>query len=72
MPSAHTNPFFILVGDKPIRASRQSAQWCLTGVDQCWKMKQNTYRPNEKKQAEEDYEAARVAYRKILAESDKP
>ncbi len=29
MPSAHTNPVFILVNDRPIRANRQSAEWCL-------------------------------------------
>ena len=28
--SAHTNPIFIPVGGRPIRASRKSAEWCLT------------------------------------------
>src|SRR6185437_11598880 len=27
--SSHTNPVFVMVAGKPIRASRQSAQWCL-------------------------------------------
>ena len=35
IPSAHTNPVFVIVGDQPIRASRRSAEWCLRGVDQC-------------------------------------
>ena len=39
LSSAHTNPVFAIVGDKPIRASRLSAEWCLTSVDQCWPQK---------------------------------
>ena len=26
-PSAHTNPVFVLVGGRPIRASHRSAEW---------------------------------------------
>ena len=37
--SSHTNPIFVLVDDKPIRASRQSAERCLAGVNQCWTQK---------------------------------
>jgi hypothetical protein len=69
-PSSHTNPVFVLVGDKPIRASRRSAEWCLKGVDQCWSQKQPMIRPEERPAAETAYEAARQAYRKILAETD--
>src|SRR5271157_1678390 len=36
LPSSHTNPIFVVVGDKPVRASRKSAEWCLKSVDQCW------------------------------------
>lgn len=68
-PSAHTNPFFVLVGDKPIRANRNSAEWCLQGIDQCWMSKRETYRKEELPQAEADYEQARKNYRKILEES---
>src|SRR5262249_39921678 len=38
-PSSHTNPVFALVGGKPIRASRRSAEWCLGAVNQCWTQK---------------------------------
>ncbi|KAJ3051951.1 hypothetical protein HK102_011965, partial [Quaeritorhiza haematococci] len=68
-PGGHTNPFFILVGGKPIRASRHSAQWCLAGVEQCWKSKAATYREQERPQAEADYEHARAVYRRLIAES---
>jgi hypothetical protein len=69
-PSSHTNPVFVLVGGKPIRASKKSAEWCLKGVDQCWSQKEPRIRPEEKEAAREAYERARVTYRKILTESD--
>ena len=68
--SAHTNPFFVIVDNKPIRAGKHSAQWCLAGVEQCWKTKKATYHADELKQAEADYAHARAAYKKILAECD--
>jgi hypothetical protein len=39
LPAAHTNPVFALVGGKPVRASRASAEWCLNAVNQCWTQK---------------------------------
>src|SRR5262249_1221229 len=70
-PSSHTNPVFVLVGGKPIRASNKSAEWCLKGVDQCWSQKLKATRPDEVVAAKEAYDAARAAYRKILEESAK-
>jgi hypothetical protein len=71
-PFAHTNPIFVLVGGKPIRASRQSAEWCLRGVDQCWKAKKPTYAEVELEQAERAYEHARKVYQKVWEESAAP
>jgi hypothetical protein len=68
-PSSHSNPIFVIVDDKPIRASRKSAQWCLDGVDQCWKSKARTYAAAEMDDAKAAYEHAREVYRKIIAES---
>ena len=68
--SGHTNPVFVLVDDKPIRASRRSVQWALDGVEQCWKEKSRTYRQQERADAEAAYEHARKTYRKILSETD--
>jgi hypothetical protein len=70
LPSSHTNPVFVLVGDKPIRASKKSAQWCLAGVDQCWKSKERFYKDEEKDDARAAYDHAREVYRKIVEESD--
>lgn len=32
-PQMHTNPVNVIVADKPIRASRRSAQWCLACIE---------------------------------------
>ena len=69
LPSSHTNPIFVIVGGKPIRASRQSAEWCLKAVDQCWTQKSPHIRLEERGEAERTYEAAREAYRERLKET---
>jgi hypothetical protein len=68
--SAHTNPVFVVVGGRPIRASKQSAEWCLKAVDQCASQKIPRMRFAERESAERAYEHARTRYRQILAESD--
>jgi hypothetical protein len=70
LPSSHTNPVFVLVGDKPIRASKRSAEWCLQAVDQCWQQKRPNIRPAERAEAEQAYNKAREAYKQLAAESD--
>ena len=68
-PSCHTNPVFVEVDGKPIRASKKSAQWCLDAVDVCWKRKVKQTRPAEQPAAAAAYDVARKAYAKILSES---
>jgi hypothetical protein len=68
-PSSHTNPIFVVVDGKPIRASRESAEWCLKGVDQCWSQKERAIRPEERPEARAAYDVAREAYRRILADA---
>jgi hypothetical protein len=68
LPSSHTNPIFVLVEDKPIRASKRSAEWCLKAIDLCWANKAPMIRKEERADAEKAYEEARAAYRKIMAE----
>jgi len=36
-PSSHTNPIFVIIDDKPIRASKRSAEWCLHSIEESWK-----------------------------------
>ncbi|RBP45104.1 hypothetical protein DES53_103100 [Roseimicrobium gellanilyticum] len=68
LPSAHTNPIFVMVDKKPIRASKRSVDWCLKCVDQCWTSKEPTYDDDEKEDARAAYEHARTVYKKRLAE----
>ena len=68
--SAHTNPVFVVVGGRAIRASKRSAEWCLKAVDQCASQKIPRMRFAERESAERAYEHARTRYRQILADSD--
>ncbi|HEY8751450.1 MAG TPA: CehA/McbA family metallohydrolase [Tepidisphaeraceae bacterium] len=70
LPSSHTNPVFVVMNGKPIRASRRSAEWCLKGVDQCWSQKRRFIAAAEMNDATAAYDHAREAYRRILAESE--
>jgi hypothetical protein len=70
LPSSHTNPIFVLVDGKPIRASRKSVEWCLKSVDQCWSEKKKFIKENEMKDAQDAYEHARVTYRNLLAQCE--
>jgi hypothetical protein len=69
-PSSHTNPVFVTVGGKPVRASKKSAEWCLKSVDQCWSQKEPAIRKSEKAAAKKAFDTAREAYKKILAECE--
>jgi len=69
LPSSHTNPVFVIVGDKPVRASRASAEWCLAAVNQCWTQKSTRIGAGELEEARAAYEAARQVYRKIIGQS---
>jgi hypothetical protein len=68
--TSHTNPVFVVVGGKPIRASRRSVDWCLKSVDRCWSQKERFIAAAEKEEAVAAYEHARLVYRKLLAECE--
>jgi hypothetical protein len=68
LPSSHSNPVFVVVDGKPIRASKKSAEWCLKGIDQCWKQKVRGIRKEEQKEAQAAYDRAREIYKKIATE----
>ncbi len=68
-PACHTNPVFVEVDGKPIRASKRSAEWCLRAVDVCWNQKVKQTRETEKEAAAAAYDVARKAYRKVLEEA---
>jgi len=67
-PQMHTNPVNVLVGGKPIRASRQSALWCLGVIDQLWRVRGSDL-GDEKEEARRAFDQAIAIYRRIAAES---
>lgn len=67
-PTAHTNPVFVTVDEKPIRI-KESAVWCREAVDKCWKMKRSNIRASERDDAAEAYDKARKIYDKIIEEA---
>lgn len=67
-PHAHTNPIYVVVDGQPVRGTVDSARWCLAGVEQCWKSKQNTYSSDERADAETAYEHARQVYKRLISE----
>jgi len=69
-PHAHTNPIVVSVDNRPVRASRHSAEWLLAGLEQCWKTKERTYKDAERDQAAAAYDHARRVYRAVIEESE--
>jgi hypothetical protein len=69
LPSVHTNPIFVEVDGKPIRASKKSAEWCRDAVDVCWNAKRGQIREAERPAAKKAYDEARAMYETILKES---
>ena len=68
-PSVHTNPVWVEVAGKPVRASRASAAWCREAVDVCWQAKQGNIRESEREAASAAYDEARAYYDAVLGEA---
>ena len=51
LPSVHTNPIWVEVGGKPVRASKKSIDWCKQAVEVCWNAKKNQIREPEREAA---------------------
>jgi hypothetical protein len=70
--ASHTNPAFVTVDKKPIRASRASVEWNIRALEQCFEVKRAGWRPEDYPEAKAAYEFALETYRKILAETTSP
>ena len=66
LPSSHTNPVFVLVGQQPMKPSKASAQWALEAVEKCWWQKMRNIRETERAAASAAYDHARAVYRGML------
>ncbi|MCA9140951.1 MAG: CehA/McbA family metallohydrolase [Planctomycetales bacterium] len=68
-PQLHTNPVNVIVADKPIRASADSARWCEETIDLLWKNRERFIAPPERDEARKAYDRAIQKYRKIADEA---
>ena len=68
-PTLHTNPVSVLIGGKPIRASRRSAEWCVGVIEQLWRVRAKDIAAAERAEAEQTFRKAIDIYRKIAAEA---
>jgi hypothetical protein len=69
-PQLHTNPVTVRVGGRPIRASRQSALWCVGCIEQLWRARGRAIAAAEREAAHQTFLRAIEVYRKIAAEAD--
>ncbi len=69
LPSVHTNPIWVSVDGKPVRASRASAEWCQQAVEVCWNSKQRNIREGERAIARAAYDEALKFYAAALREA---
>jgi hypothetical protein len=68
-PQMHTNPVNVLVGGQPIRASRQSALWCIAAIEQLWRARNERIAPQEREEARKTFWSAIDRYRQIAKEA---
>ena len=68
-PQLHTNPVNVLVGGKPIRASRKSAQWCVGVIEQLWRVRGSGIAEHERAQAHQTFLNAIEQYKRIAKEA---
>ena len=69
LPSSHTNPIWVTVDKKEVRASKRSAQWLREAVDVCFKQKVGRVRLAEQGEMIRAYDHARKTYDRLIAES---
>jgi hypothetical protein len=69
LPSSHTNPVWVTVDGKPVRASKRSAQWLREAVDVCFRQKSRRVRPQELGEMQRAYDHARATYDRLIGES---
>lgn len=68
LPSGHTQPVFVEVDKRPVRASRRSAEWCRSAVDVLWEEKVRFIREAERSEASQAFDFARTTYDRVLSE----
>ena len=68
-PQLHTNPVNVIVGGKPIRASRASALWCAGTIEQLWQARGKMIKPHERDEAQQTFQKAIENYHQLANEA---
>ena len=68
-PQMHTNPVNVLIGGQPVRASRQSALWCIAAIEQLWRARSEKIAQPEREEAHKTFWSAIDRYRQIAKEA---
>jgi hypothetical protein len=71
-PQLHTNPVNVIVAEKPIRASHESARWCEEVIELLWKNRERVIAQPERDDARRTFEKAKAAYRAIAESGRNP
>jgi len=69
-PQLHTNPVDVLVGGKPIRASRSSALWCAESIELLWDNRSRFIAESERPAARAAYDRAVALYKARAADAE--
>ena len=68
-PQLHTNPVNVTVGGAPIRASRDSARWCIETIRLLWKNRHTRISEPERAAARATYDRAIAKFEQIAHEA---
>ena len=68
-PQLHSNPVDVIVGKRPIRASRESARWCIEMTELLWKNREKRIAEHERGAAKKAFDLAIATLKEIEASS---
>ena len=68
-PQLHTNPVDVIVAEKPVRASRESAVWCAEAVKLLWELRSDKIAAAERPAARLAYDRAIETFQRRAAEA---
>jgi hypothetical protein len=67
-PQLHTNPVHVIVDNQPIRASRNSARWCIEMTKLVWANRKGRIAEHERAEAEATFQKAIAKYEQTARE----
>ena len=68
-PQLHSNPVNVIVAERPIRASKRSARWCVEMTELLWQNRKWNIAPEERDEAKQAFDQAITVLSRIATES---